>query len=130
MDALQAAADRGVFPFLTPVCHFQRPHSHLTPHRRRRRGGAGGHVPPPPKIWEKYFYCNYYVKFGHFLGKYHVKFGNFANFSDKYHKNSGILVIFGQESCKILAFCHFFIHIFSGKMSCPIKLTELLRPCL
>jgi len=64
-------------------------------------------MPPPPskKIGEKisgYFY----VKFGHFSCKNHVKLGNFVNFSVKCHKNSGILIIFfGQESCKIRAFC-------------------------
>jgi len=60
-------------------------------HRRRRRG-QGGHE--PPKIRENIFSGNYYVKFGHFLGKNHVKFGNFVNFSGKYNKNSGILIIF------------------------------------
>jgi len=49
------------------------------------RGAAGGTC--PPKIREKYFSCNYYVKFGHFSGKNHVKFGNFVNFSGKYDKN-------------------------------------------
>jgi len=29
--------------------------------------GAGGHV--PQKFGEKYFYGNFYVKFGHFLGR-------------------------------------------------------------
>ena len=29
----------------------------------------------------------YYVKFGHFSGKNHVKLGNFVNFSGKYLKN-------------------------------------------
>ena len=78
------------------------------------------HVPPPQK---KYFggqlNANYYVKFGHFSGKNHVKFGNFVNYLGIYHKNSGILIIFGQESCKIPAFCQFFLHIFRAKMSCP-----------
>ena len=67
------------------------------------RGGQGEHV--PPKIREKYFAENYYVKFGHFSGKNHVKLGNFVNFSGKYHKNLDISIIFGQEPCKILAFC-------------------------
>jgi len=36
-------------------------------------------------------------------------------------------IFFGQLSCKVRAFCLFFIHIFSGKMSCPLPmLTELL----
>ena len=60
-------------------------------HRRRRRG-QGGHV--PPKIGENIFSGNYYVKFGHFSGKNQEKFGNFVNFSGKYHKNSGILIIY------------------------------------
>jgi len=40
-------------------------------------GGAGGHV--PPTVQEKYFFGNYYIKFGHFSGKNHVKFGYFAD---------------------------------------------------
>ena len=84
----------------------------LRQHYRRRRRGLGG----------KYFSGNYYVKFGHFSGKNHVKFGNFVNFSGKYHKNSGILIIFwGQESCKIRAFCWFFNTYFSGKNFVPPK---------
>ena len=31
----------------------------------------------PPKIWQKNFSGNFYVKFGHFSGKNHVKLGNF-----------------------------------------------------
>jgi len=49
-------------------------------------GRQGGHV-PPPKIPEKYFSGNYYVKFGHFGGKTHVKFRNFVILSGKCHKN-------------------------------------------
>jgi len=60
-------------------------------HRHWRRGV------PPPKIQEKFFWGNYFVKFGHFSGKNHVKFWNFVDFSGKY-KNLGILIIFGQES--------------------------------
>jgi len=37
--------------------------------------------------------------------KNHVKLGNFVNFSGKYHKNVGNLIILGLESCKIRAFC-------------------------
>ena len=62
-------------------------------HKRRRWGGGQGGT-CPPKIREKIFFGNYYIKFGHFSGKNHVKFGNFVNFSGKYHKNSGILIIF------------------------------------
>jgi len=67
-----------------PVPRFQRP----------RIGVGEGGVHVPPKIREKYFSGNYYIKFGHFSGKNHVKFGNFVNFSGKYNKNSGILIIF------------------------------------
>ena len=59
----------------------------------------------PPIIQEKYLSGNYYVKFGHFSGKNHIKFRKIVNFLEKYYKNSGILQIFGQESCKIWAFC-------------------------
>jgi len=47
-----------------------------------------------PLKFGKIFSVNYYVKFGHFSGKNHVKFGNFVNFSGKHHKNSGILKFF------------------------------------
>jgi len=53
--------------------------------------GVGGTC--PPKFGKKIFGGNFYVKFGHFGGKDHVKLGNFVNFSGKY-KNSGILIIF------------------------------------
>jgi len=52
----------------------------------------------PPKIGEKYFSGNYYLKFGHFSGKNHLKFRNFVNFSGKYNKNSGILIIFSGKN--------------------------------
>jgi len=65
-------------------------------------------VPPPLKFRKKYFSGNYYVKFGHFSGKNHVKFGNFVNFSGKYHKNSGILIIFsGKNRVKFGHFADF-----------------------
>ena len=59
-------------------------------------GGAaqGGMPSPPKKIGKNIFRANYYVKFRHFSGKNHVKFGNFVNFSGKYHRNSGISIIF------------------------------------
>ena len=60
-------------------------------YRRRKRGGQGQ---VPLKFGKKYFSGNYYEKFGHFSGQNHVKFGNFVNFSEKYYKNSGILLIF------------------------------------
>jgi len=53
-------------------------------HRSRRRGAGGGHVPPLNS--GKNISDNFYVKFGHFSGKNHVKLGNFVNFSGKYHK--------------------------------------------
>ena len=57
-------------------------------------GGGRGARAPHPKFRGKYISGNYYVKFGYFSGKNHVKLGNFVNFSGKYHKNSGILIIF------------------------------------
>ena len=68
-------------------------------------GGTGGTRPHKKINSGKYFSGNYYVKFGHFLDKNYVIFGNFVNFSGKYHKNSGILIIF-----------HTF---FRAKMPCP-----------
>jgi len=57
-------------------------------------GGQGEHVlPPQKKIGKNIFRAIIYVKFEHFSGKNHVKFGNFVNFSGKYYKNSGILII-------------------------------------
>jgi len=67
--------------------------------------GAGGHVPPQKKIAEKIFFGQLLCKIRAFSGKNHVKLGNFVNFGGEYHKNSGILIIFGQESYKIRAFC-------------------------
>jgi len=49
-------------------------------------------------IREKYFSGNYYEKFGHFFGQKSCKIQEFVNISGKYHKNSDILIIFGQES--------------------------------
>ena len=57
-------------------------------------GARGARAPPPQKNREKYFSGNYCVKFGHFSGKNSVKFRKFVNFSGKYHKNKGILIIF------------------------------------
>jgi len=68
-------------------------------------GEGRGHMPPPKKKFRKNFLGNYYVKFGHFSDKSHVKFSNFVNFLGKYHKNLGILQFFGHESCTIRAFC-------------------------
>ena len=49
---------------------------------------------PPPKKNREIFLGNIYVKFGHFSGKNRVKLGSFVNSLAKYHKNSGILIIF------------------------------------
>ena len=49
-------------------------------HRRKRRGvGAEGGARAPLKFGKK-ISGNFYVKFGHFSGKNHVKLGNFVNF--------------------------------------------------
>ena len=74
--------------------HFK--HMMWTGHRRRRYGGRGHVTPrdPPPKIRKKIFSDNYYVKFWHF-GQKSCKIREFCNFfSDKYHKISGIWVLF------------------------------------
>jgi len=73
----------------------------------------------PPKIREKIFSRQLVCKIRAFSGK-NVKFGNSVNFSGKHHKNSGILTIFGQKSCKIRAFGSFLRH-FSGKNVLPPK---------
>ena len=73
-------------------------------------------MPPPKKKSAKYFFCNYYVKFGHFYGNNHVKFENFVNFSGKNH-------------VKFRHFVNFSYIFFGQKLSCPLKLTELLRLC-
>ena len=59
-------------------------------------GGKGGvgTCPPPLKFGKIFFGQLKNVKFGHFSDKKHVKFGDFVNFSGKYNKNSGILIIF------------------------------------
>jgi len=53
-----------------------------TQHKRRRRGAGGGRgrASARPPNSGKIFSSNYYVKFGHFSGKNHVKFGNFVIF--------------------------------------------------
>jgi len=69
-------------------------------HGRRGRGGLGRGA-CVPQTSGKIFLGN--VKLGHFVhfsGKYHIKFGHFVNFSCIY---------------------------FRAKMSCPPKLTEILR---
>ena len=128
IEKMDLTADHPVFPttdtlvwrYSYILTHYRVSQKSSPPHRRRRRG-QGGHV--PPKIREEYFSGNYYLKFGYFVGKNNVKFGNFVNFSGKKHyKNSGILLIVGQESCKIRAFCYYFFHThFSGKNGVPPK---------
>jgi len=76
-----------------PMVTFQMQLSLITP-VTIAGGDAGQGGTRAPKIWEKYFSGNYYVKFAHFSGKNRVKFRNFVSFSDKYHKNSVILLIF------------------------------------
>jgi len=71
----------GYIPPKNPTCLFSKPIG-IRDGRGARNSG------------KKYFLGNYYIKFGHFSGKNHVKFGNFVNFSGKYNKNSGILIIF------------------------------------
>jgi len=72
-------------------------------HRRRRRV-AGGTC---PLKFGKKISGNFYVKYGQFSGKNHVKLGNFVNFSGKYNKNSGIVIFFSGKKhvTKIRAFC-------------------------
>jgi len=71
--------------------------------------GGRGHV--PPKFGEKVFFGQLLWKIRAFFAQKSCKNSGILLFlSGKYH--SGILIIFGQESCKIRAFCQFFIHIF------------------
>jgi len=52
-------------------------------------------VPPRLKFGKIFFgQLGLLCKIRAFFGQNHVKFGNFVNFSGKYHKNSGILIIF------------------------------------
>jgi len=62
--------------------------------------GDRGQGPPQKKSGKIFFSGNYYIKFGYFSGKYYVKFWRFVNFSYVY---------------------------FRAKMSCPQKVTDLLR---
>jgi len=57
------------------------------------RVGEGRHV-PPKKNFGKIFFGQLLRRIRAFSGKDHVKFGNFVHFSVKYHKNSGIFLIF------------------------------------
>ena len=83
----------------------------------------------PPKIRKQIFWGNYYVKFGHFSGKNHVKFGNFVNFSGKYYKKFGYFANFsGKDHVKFGHFVNFSYVFFGQKCRAPLKkLTELLR---
>ena len=68
-------------------------------------------MPPPPKIREK-ISGNFFVKFGHFSGKNHVKLCNFVNFSGKYHKKIGYCDTFsGKNQVKFGQFV-IFLYIF------------------
>ena len=53
-----------------------------------------GHAPPPKKIGAKIFFGQLLCKIWAFFGPKHVKLENLVNFSGKYHKNLGILLIF------------------------------------
>jgi len=55
--------------------------------------GRGARSPPPLKFGKKIF-GQFLCKIRDFSGKNHVKLGNFVNFSGKYNKNSGIVIIF------------------------------------
>jgi len=51
-------------------------------------------VLPPPKKMGKIFFGQFLCKIRVFSAKNREQFGNFVNFSGKYHKNSGILILF------------------------------------
>jgi len=71
-------------------------------------------LPPRQKNRDKYFSSDCHVKkIRAFWGKYYVKVGNFVNLKGRYHKNSGILIIF-QENIS---------------QSPTPKFTKLLRLC-
>jgi len=89
-----------------------------------------------PQKFRKKISGNFYVKFGHFSpyifsGKNNVKFGHFVNFSGKYDKNSGTLIIFRARIMynTIRALLIFSYIFFKQKCTPPLKLTELLRLC-
>jgi len=78
-------------------------------------------ISPRQKNLEIYFTGNYYVNFGHFAGRNHLKFGNFVNFSGKSHKKFGYF-----DNCsdnQIVKFGHFvnFSYIFWGQKCLPPK---------
>jgi len=91
------------------------------------RGQGGGCT--CPQIRDKYYFGQLLCKIRPFSGKNRVKFGNFVNFSGKYHKNSGILIIFfsGKNHVKFRHFVNFSYIFFGQKCRAPLKLTELLR---
>ena len=80
------------------------------------RGASCRGALPPKKFGKNIFLTKIMYNSGifYFSGIYHVKFGNFVNFEGKYH------VKFGN-------FVNFSCIYFRAKMSCPPKLTELLR---
>jgi len=80
------------------ICSTITRSSHKVWFYHRRRDRCRGH----PQKSGKYFSGNYYVNFGHFSGKNHVKFGNFVNFSGNNHVKLGHFVnfsyiFFGQK---------------------------------
>ena len=68
----------------------------------------------PPKIREKNFSGNFYVKFGHFSGKNHVKLKDFVNFSGKYKKIGYFDNFSGNNHVKFGQFVNF-SYIFFGQ---------------
>ena len=77
----------------------------------------------------KKIFGQFYVKFGHFSGKNHVKLGNFVHFSGnviiiRYFDNFS-----GKNHAKFGQFVNFSCIFFGQKCRAPLKLTELLRLC-
>jgi len=78
----------------------------------------------------KKFSGNFYVKFGHFSGKNHVKLDKFVNFSANIIKKIGYFDNFsGKNHVKFWHFVNFSYIFFGQKCRAPLKLTELLRLC-
>jgi len=78
--------------------------------------GREGTCPPPQnkkKSGKRYFWGQLLCKIRAFFRQQNITFQNFVNFSSKYHKNSGILIIFQA--------------FFGHKCLAPVKLTELLH---
>ena len=89
----------------------------------------GGHV---KKIGKNIFFGQLLCKIRAFFGQNRVKFGNFVNCSGKYHKqNFGYFDNFSDKNrVKFGHFVNFSYIFFRAKMSCLLKLTELLRLAL